>query len=288
MAMARTLLLLAVVIWGWTFVATKVCLEYMEPLELLGLRFLIALPVLVTVILLKGVRLTPGRHLRSLLLGSVILTAHFLIQITGLKYTSATNTGWIIAVTPLVMAVLARAILAERIGRRTVVGILVATTGILLLVSGGRLGGLEWLGSVGDWLVLGSTITWALYTITIRDASRYRDPLAVTFSVLLPAAIVILAIMLFRSDWSKFTMLPTEALVALLFLGVVGMAMAHWFWQEGVARVGAAEAGMFLYLEPVATTALAVPYLGESLGVATLTGGALVLAGVWHSQRSPG
>jgi drug/metabolite transporter (DMT)-like permease len=75
-----------------------------------------------------------------------------------------------------------------------------------------------------------------------------------------------------------------EAVLALLYLGVVGMAVAHWFWQVGVARVGAAEAGIALYLEPVATTALAVPLLGESFGPATAAGGLLVLAGVWFAQ----
>ena len=56
-------------------------------------------------------------------------------------------------------------------------------------------------------------------------------------------------------------------------------------WQEGVAKLGATKAGFFLYLEPLSTTALAVPYLGESFGPFTLIGGLLVLAGVWYGQR---
>ena len=64
--------------------------------------------------------------------------------------------------------------------------------------------------------------------------------------------------------------------------------MAHWFWQIGVSKVGAARAGVFLYLEPLATTALAVPYLGEPFGMATLIGGGLVLCGVWIAQSRSG
>ncbi len=56
--------------------------------------------------------------------------------------------------------------------------------------------------------------------------------------------------------------------------------LAHWLWQLGVARIGAARAGLFLYLEPLATTALAVPYLGEPFGWSTGLGGLLVLLGV--------
>jgi drug/metabolite transporter (DMT)-like permease len=153
-------LLFCAIIWGWTFVATRVCLQYLNPVELLGLRFLTALPLLLVVILVKRIRFDfTHRELRAILLGSLVITVHFLIQITGLKYTSATNTGWIIAVSPLVMAVLAFLVLHERLSRRALWGIVIATSGILLLVSRGRLMSFEWLGSVGDWLVLVSAHT---------------------------------------------------------------------------------------------------------------------------------
>ena len=87
------------------------------------------------------------------------------------------------------------------------------------------------------------------------------------------------------SDWGRFVSLPAEPLFAILFLGVFGLGIAHWFWQEGVGRIGAARAGLFLYIEPLATTALAVPYLHESFGLFTAVGGTLVLAGVYIAER---
>lgn len=284
MRLSRLLLLCAVVIWGWTFVATKICLAYMTPIELLSLRLLIAMPVLVVLAALRGSIRLPRLPLRPVLIGSTLIGLHFFIQITGLQYTTATNTGWIIAVTPVVLALMSRLFLGERISRGLAFGILVATLGIVVLVSGGRLTDLGWLGSVGDWLILASAHTWALYTIAVRDLVRSEDPLVVTIAVFLPAALVGAVTLLVGSDVSKFRELPADALLALLFLGVFGMALAHWFWQIGVARVGAARAGVFLYLEPLATTALAVPYLGERFGVATLIGGVLVLLGVWVAQ----
>jgi drug/metabolite transporter (DMT)-like permease len=282
----RFLLLITVVVWGWTFVATKICLDYMTPVELLGLRLAMALPILFVIVRIKKRRFdfTP-RLLRQLAVAALILTTHFLIQITGLKYTSATNTGWIISVTPLITAVLAFVFLKERIGPRHIAGIALATIGILLLVSRGDLTSIDWLDSVGDWLVLGSAHTWAIYTVVTRDLSRARAPLAVTVGVLLPGAIILLGYMLFTSDWSKFLMLPPRGVLALLFLGIVGMGLAHWFWQEGVAALGAAKAGIFLYLEPLATTALAVPLLGDDFGPFTAIGGALVLLGVFIAEK---
>jgi drug/metabolite transporter (DMT)-like permease len=285
---ARLLLLCAVVIWGWTFVATKICLAYMTPIELLGLRLVIAVPVLVVVAALRRPVRLPRLPLRPVLIGSALIGLHFFIQITGLKYTTATNTGWIIAVTPVVLALMSRLVLGERVSIGLAYGILIATLGIVVLISGGRLTDLGWLESVGDWLILASAHTWALYTIAVRDLTRAEDPLVVTIAVFLPAALVSAVILIFSSDASKFLALPADALVALLFLGVFGMALAHWFWQNGVSRVGAARAGVFLYLEPLATTALAVPYLGEPFGGATLIGGVLVLLGVWIAQSKGG
>jgi drug/metabolite transporter (DMT)-like permease len=286
MALARLLLLLAVVIWGWTFVATKICLAYMSAIELLGLRLILALPTLLVILRLRGVHM-PGRsHAPRLLLGGALIGGHFLIQITGIRYTSATNTGWIIAVTPLVIALLARILLGERLGLGTLGGIAVSATGVVLLVSRGDPASIGRLSTIGDWLVLASAFTWALYTIATRDVVRTVHPLAVTFGVLLTAAVPVLLAVLFTTEWSRILRLPVEVIVALLYLGIPGMALAQWFWQEGVSRIGAARAGTFLFLEPLATTALAVPYLGEPFGPFTLIGGGLVLLGVRLSQRT--
>jgi RarD protein len=277
------------VIWGWTFVAMKVLLAHVTAFELVGLRFAIGLPVLW--IVLRARKIPFGferRDLRALALGAAILLVHFIAQPIALSLaaTTATNTGWIISFSPLGIALLSRAFLGERLRTRQVVGIAAATLGVLLLVSKGDFRSLSWLRSTGDWMILGTAFTWALYTIVTRDLSRRRSPLAVTFVVFLPVCLVGLAAVAAGWDASRFLHFPPSAWLALIFLGVLG-TLAQWFWQLGVARLGAARAGIFVYLEPLATTALAVPLLGEAFGVATAAGGALLLLGVWHAERGP-
>lgn len=286
MLWARIALLAGVCIWGWSFVATRVALHYVTPIELLALRYVTALPVLGALIIAQRLRLefTP-RQRWQVLLGAAILTTHFLVQITGLQYTTATNTSWIIAATPLVMAVVAWLILRERLGFREIAGIAVATFGIVLLVSRGRLGSIAWLSSIGDWLVLGSAHTWAFYTVATRNLSRARSPLVVTFAMLLPSALVCTIYVAIDSDLSRLAHIPLDGVIAILFLGVLAMAFGQWFWQIGIRSFGAARAGLFLYLEPLATTALAVPYLHEPFGPFIAIGGLLVLAGVFIAQR---
>jgi drug/metabolite transporter (DMT)-like permease len=277
-----------VVIWGWTFVATKVLVTELGPVEILGLRLAIGVPFLGVVLAAKRVRVRFGRgDAGALLTGAAILTIHFLIQIAGLVTTTATNSGWIIAVSPLVLALLGAVFLRERLGWRGIAGIAVATGGILLLVSRGRLSDLTWLRSIGDWLVLASAVTWALYTVSTRDLARRRHPLAVAFAVLLVAAAFTAVLFAAMADLTTIRALSPRGIIALLYLGIPGLALGQWFWQEGVARLGAARAGLYLYLEPLATLALAVPLLREPFGPFTALGGALVLAGVYVGQQQP-
>jgi drug/metabolite transporter (DMT)-like permease len=282
----RLLLLSAVVIWGWTFVATKILVAELGPLEIFALRLAIGLPFLGGILVLKRVPLRFARaDAAPLFLGGALFTLHVLVQIGGLVTTTATNTGWIISVSPLALAVLSFLFLHERIGRSVVAGIAMATVGILLLVSRGRLADLAWLQNTGDWLVLASAHTWALYTVVTRDLVRRRQPLAVTFGILLIAAVFTAILFVAAGDLARARTLSPRGIAALLYLAIPGQALGHWFWQEGVAQLGAARAGLYLYLEPLATLALAVPLLGEPFGLFTALGGALVLAGVWVGQR---
>jgi drug/metabolite transporter (DMT)-like permease len=282
----RALLLTAVVLWGWTFVATKVLVAELGPVEIFGLRLAIGLPFLGVVLLVRRV---PLRFARSdtgpLLLGGAIFTLHFLVQIAGLVTTTASNTGWIISVAPLALAALSVLLLGERIGRWGVAGIAVATAGIVVLVSRGQVTDLDWLRSTGDWLVLASAFTWAFYTVATRDLSRRRDPLAVTFAVLAIATALTAVLFVATADLESVRSLSPRGMAAVLFLAIPGLALGQWFWQEGIARLGAARAGLYLYLEPIATLALAVPFLGEPFGPFIALGGALVLAGVYLGQR---
>jgi drug/metabolite transporter (DMT)-like permease len=282
----RLLLLSAVVIWGWTFVATKILLAEIGPIEIFALRLAIGLPFLGVVLLVRRVplRFAPG-DIRPLVLGGAIFTLHFLIQVAGLAGTTAINTGWIVSVSPLALAVLSFVFLRERIGWNGVGGIAVATTGILLLVSRGRLTDFGWLQNTGDWLVLASAHTWAVYTVVTRELVRRRHPLAVTFGILLIAAALTAIAFAARADVAAIRALSPRGLVALLYLAIPGLALGQWFWQEGVSRLGATRAGLYLYLEPLSTLALAVPLLGEPFGPVIALGGGLVLAGVYVGQR---
>jgi drug/metabolite transporter (DMT)-like permease len=284
--LAHILLLAAVVMWGWTFVGTKILVAELAPVDIFAARLAIGVPFLGILLLARGVRPHFGRaDVTRLLLGGGVLTVHFLIQAVALTTTSASNSGWIIAVTPLVLAVVSYLVLRERLGWTAIAGIVVALLGVLLLVSRGRVRDLGALQTTGDWLMLLSTLTWAIFTAVTRDVARRHNPLAVTFAVMLAAAAVTAVLWWAAGNLEDLTTMSSRSLVALLYLGIAGLALGNWFWQFGIASVGAARAGLYLYLEPLATVALAAPLLGEPFGLFTALGGGLILGGVYLGQR---
>jgi drug/metabolite transporter (DMT)-like permease len=281
--LTQLLLVLAVTIWGGTFVATKVCLSVMSPLELVASRFLIAAPALLLIARARGASFRLGSQRNVLFLTALLFSFHYLLQGWALKYTTATNSGWLITVSPITIALLAGVFLREP--APPAAGIVLASAGILLLVSKGDVSSLGTLSSLGDFMVLASTFTWAVFTIATRNPSRSLDPVVVTFVMTVPLALSGVVLPFALDRWTPWSALDFEKAAALLFLGLFGVALAQWFWQNGVAKLGAARAGLFLYLEPLATTAIAVPYLDEPFGPWTAAGGFLVILGVYLSGR---
>src|SRR5882672_1781316 len=127
----------AVAVWGASFVATKIALRELTPVALVWARFALGIPVLGLIVLgRRQLRPVQGRDLAYfLLLGLIGITLHQWLQSNALVTSQATTTGWIVATTPLFIAVLGRIFLGERLGHAGVAGILIAAVGVLLVAA---------------------------------------------------------------------------------------------------------------------------------------------------------
>ncbi|SYZ72967.1 putative Uncharacterized transporter AF_0510 [Candidatus Zixiibacteriota bacterium] len=284
--MINLMLLLTVAAWGMSFIATKAALGYLTPVEIVAVRLLLGTPVLYLVILIKKIDLQWRRSDMILLMAaSAVMTAHFLIQAVGLEYTSATNTAWLVATIPIFIAIFSRIFLKEKMTILKFAGISLATLGVLLLVSKGEIYSLGWLKSTGDWIILSSAVTWTIYTVLTRDLSRRYHPLSVTLLILILPAVILNGYAASTTPISKLWNLPVSIMLAMAFLGVICLGLAQWVWMEGLARKGATEVGVFIYLEPLVTTAAAIPILDEKLTLFTVIGAILIIGGVYMVQK---
>ncbi|MCP4570201.1 MAG: DMT family transporter [FCB group bacterium] len=223
------------------------------------------------------------QYWKTIIICGLILIAHLLVQVEGMKTTTATNTAWLITTIPIFIVILSYIFLRERISRWQLLGMVVAATGVLILVSRGNLGSLDFIKSYGDWMVLASCGTWTIYTVLGKRITG-QNPLAIIMLVSSVVAIILIPPVIFRSGIDIYFALPGRVLYALLFLGVFCQGIAYWIWLEGLKRKSAGQVGTFLYLEPLSTMAAAPFILGESITPSLIGGGILVVIGVWLVQ----
>ena len=280
---------LAISFWGASFVATKVALRDVSPLTVIALRFAIGVVALGCVVAARRQFALPRTSDLGWLifLGLNGITVHQLLQANGLMTTSATNSGWLVALTPVLAALLARFILREPFGRLKVMGLALATCGAFLVISRGQLsrGPLSIPATPGDFLMLASSLNWALFTVlSKRVVNRMPSALMVMY-VMAFGWLAILPLFLGAQGWLELPRLTTAGWGGILFLGVLCSGAAYVFWYAALDVAGASQVAAFLYIEPIITVIVASSLIGEQATWATWLGGAVILVGVWLVNR---
>ncbi len=282
--------LLAVTVWGASFIATKTALREVGPFTIISLRFGIGVAVLLATVGARGQMRRPTRRELGLfaLLGFQGVLFHQLLQVTGLRFTSATNTGWMVALIPVFTALLARAFLREHLLPVQLGGIALAFAGALVVVSHGlpRLPPLGTAATWGDVLVFASAPNWAVFSVLSKPALRDRPAALVMTWVLLLGWLMTLPCFAFAKGWRDLALLTPTGWAAILFLGFLCSGAAYIFWYDSLVAADTSRVAAFLYLEPLVTVATAGWLLHEAITPATLVGGGVILAGVWLVQRT--
>ncbi|HEY60026.1 MAG TPA: DMT family transporter [Anaerolineae bacterium] len=278
-------LLAAVVMWGGSFIATKIAVLEISPVTVVWSRFAIGV-VLLGMTALQQHQVSPPSAkelLHFALLGFLGISLHQWLQSTGLVTSQASTTAWIVATTPLFMALMGWFFLKERIGWKSIAGILLATIGVLLVVSKGKLvnvlGGS--FGAPGDLLVLISAPNWAVYSVLSRDALKKHTALKMTFYVVLFGWLFTSMQFLAVNHWGEFNQISTQGWLSIAFLGIFCTYLAYIYWYDALQALPAAHVGAFLYIEPVVSTLIAAAILKEEIVLASVLGGGLTLFGVW-------
>ena len=281
----------AVILWGFSFIATKVALREVHPFTLLTLRFGIGGFLLLLVQLQKDKRFLKtfsSKDWFSIAFLAIIgISGHTLLQAYGLLYTTAINTGWIIAIMPIFITIAARLFLGEAITARKIIGILVGFFGIFLVISKGVFSfSLFCLGSTfGDLLVLISVLTWTAFTVGGRGFLSRFSPLAAITPIMIIGCLIILPFTWLKWEWNSLSHLSLSGWMGILFLGIFCSGLAYLFWYSALEKKDSSIVGMYLYLEPFVTLIGAYLLLNEGIQWITLIGGGMILLGVYLATR---
>jgi len=278
---------LATLTWATNMVLGRWLRDYIGPLTLAATRFSIA--ALFFAVLLRG-KLPEDRRVgrdRWLLLGmalsGVALFAPTLYL--GLRLTTAVNATLLNGLGPLITGLLATLLIREPMSRRQVVGGVVGLAGVIGLISGGSAALWQAVhANLGDLITLGAVVLWGLYSVLGRQVMRNRSALSATaLSVFLG-----LPCLLFAAVWEIKTF-PVDArpavILAVSYIGIAPTVIGFLSWNAGVRRLGSSGAMVFYNTLPLYGALLGHLFLGESIGVAHLVGGALIVAGgLWAAR----
>ena len=276
------LILLAIIFWGTSFVATKTVLNEIKPVTIIILRLILA-SILLTIIALSTKRkfsINFKSHSWIFIL-ALVAVFHLWIQVTGLQYTTASNTGWIIGTAPVFMAILGLVFYKEKITLLQFLGILVAVAGLLLLIGKGDITNIGLIENQGDLLVLGSAFTWGVYSMVNKKISLSYSPLMTILYLFLMMAVIIIPFNLNTETISSVINLSLISWMWILFLGIFCSGVAYVIWAQALRDMESAKVGAFLYFEPLVTVIAAWFFLREEITLLMILSGLLITAGVF-------
>lgn len=259
-------------LWGASFLFAKVALAEMGPSHVILYRFGLAMVPLSVLVALSGVRPRAGDWPLFALTGVLCVPVTMLVQFEGLDRTSVTSASLIVGTGTPLLALAAVLFERERLGGIGWLAVALSCLGIAVMVG---LPGEDraWLGDLLVFVSMGVSAAWIL--LSRRLVRRYPPALASAWILILGT--VALAPVVWALDGPPPLAPSGASWGSLLALALGCTVVAFVLWNWGVDRVPAGRAAPFINLEPVVGAGLGIVLLGDTLGVGTVAGGALVL-----------
>ncbi len=282
------ILILLNIIWGGTYVASKIAMNDFKPVTLAFVRFaassFIMLPFLF--IFYRKIRLKKKDLFLCSLLGLIGICLAYIFQNTGVKMTKTMNAAIEISSEPILMILLAAAFLKEKITGRIITGVTLSFAGVIALIvpaSNCRTAsGVETFSIAGDMLVLLSALCCALYTIIGNTAIKRLPSFVVTTYAVITGTIFLFPFVIFyENGLHDIFQASFKSWLCVLYLSAAATCFAYFMWYLLLERLEASFMGNFLNLQPLAGIAFGNIILNEPVSSGTFTGTALIISGIY-------
>lgn len=284
------LLILVCVIWGATPACGRMLALKLSPLLLTGARFFCMAVILFAFILAFGKKsdLKPTRHDLWIMIamGALGVFLHNGLLMTGLRFTTASNTAMIESIGPTITCVLAFLVIGERLSALGWVGIAISCMGALSIVTHGSLDTLLNLSfNKGDLIIVACEAMWSAYTVVSWFLRGGCSTLAVTAWSGMAGALMCFVGGGLTGQLHMAEMNLADC-AAFFYLVVFSGIIAFVGWNYAALRVGVSKAGTFVYIIPFAGALAGWLILDEQLFVSQFVGGAVVVSGMIVTTRT--
>ncbi len=281
-----------VLVWGTTFIATKVLLVSFSSFEILVIRFLIGYAALAVM----APKFLPFTSFKNELLyagaGLTGLTLYQLLENIAINYSTASNVSIIISSAPLFTAIAMRIFMKDSskpLNLRFIAGFLIAITGIAVISFNGKY--ILKVNPAGDILALCGAVLWAFYSVLVSKINQKMHPrLASTRRIFFYCLLFILFLSFFlpldvriETQLLRFSNFKNVGL--LLFLGLVASALCFVTWNTACEFLGTNKTTLYIYLIPVVTVIASMIVLDEKITLPGSIGCLLTITGLIVSEN---
>lgn len=279
-------------IWGGTFVAGRFLSGALDPLLAASLRFVLASLALLGFMGLARIPLSRP-NLRQMgqlaVLGFFGIFFYNLCFFYGLHYINASRASLIVALNPAVIGLASWWLFKERLGASKIMGIAMCLAGAATVIVSRNPQVLNAQANAwrGDVLIFGCVAGWGVYSLFSRGLNQSLGPLqTVTWSILLgPLMLFLTTLGMGRFSLEAIGSLHWPQALSLMYLGVLGSALAYIGYYDGIRRIGATRSGVFIALNPLTAVICGALLLDEQLTLPMLIGGAVILLGIYLCNK---
>lgn len=287
---ARLYFLLAwmVIFWALNYVIGKVALREFPSVLLACLRLQIAAVAILPIYLSRRRDRSEIWNSRELVrvatIGFFGLIMNQFLFVVALARTSVAHTALGVACAPILVLLLAAAIGQERITWRKTLGMLIAAAGVLILQIFKESGSTAT--PAGDGYILLFACAFAFYSVKGKEITQRFGSLTVNTIAYVSGAIVLAPLTLWSSAHFDYARVSAAAWASLIFMAIFPAVLSTLIFYYALTYLPASRVSAVLYLQPLLATLLAIPTLGEPVGVSLAIGGILILIGVYITEHN--
>ena len=279
--------LFVVLIWGTTFVSSKVLLNSgLLPADIFFVRFVIAYCCMLCISHKRLFANTLTDELTLMGLGMMGGSIYFLVENMALLHSTSSNVSILVSTTPLVTAMLLAIFYkSERMSGRQIFGSIIAFIGVVLVVLNGQF--ILHLNPLGDALALGASFTWGFYSLFMRRImGRYKTDF-ITRKVFFYGLVTIMPYFAFVHPLD-IDLLASGSMTVwgnLLFLGFVASTGGYLLWNWVMRNLGAMKSTNYIYLQPLISMLAGYVILRERITFMAIAGAAILITGTILAVR---